>query len=264
MKLRTLICLLLVAGLVQAGDSLKTNVEKLSKGDHRSAQNIARNQYRNPAETLAFFGLKEDMHVVEISPGGGWYMEILAPLLRDKGTYVAAGYDPASTNERVQQRIKGYNAKKEAHPNAYDKVVDGVFSGSKMDLGKAGSADMVLTFRNVHNWMGGDYSEKAFKAFFDVLKPGGVLGLVEHRGPGGEQDPKAQNGYVNQDAVIKMAEAAGFKLEASSEVNANPKDTKNHPRGVWTLPPVLAGDYDEAQYKAIGESDRMTLKFVKP
>jgi predicted methyltransferase len=213
-----------------------------------------------------FFGIEKDMRVVEIAPGGGWYMEILAPLLRDQGTYVAATYDPDSESERERAAFESRHLKKvQANPEIYDKVVTGIWSGEKTDLGAPGSADMVLTFRNVHNWMGGGYADQAFASFYEVLKPGGILGVVEHRGDSSKpQDPKAGSGYVTQDAVIEMAKKAGFELVAQSEINANPKDDKDHPSGVWTLPPVLATkDKDGDKYVEIGESDRMTLKFVK-
>jgi len=266
MKRLLMLALTVFCTFAMSGDSLADEIAALSKGDHRAEGNADRNAYRNPVETLQFFGIEKDMRVVEISPGGGWYMEILAPLLREKGTYVAATYDPNSENERVRAAYESRHKKKlEAHPDLYDKVVDGVFGADKIDLGKPGSADMVLTFRNVHNWMGAGYADKAFAAFYEVLKPGGVLGVVEHRGDASKaQDPKAQSGYVNQDHVIEMAERAGFVLADQSEVNANPKDDKDHPRGVWTLPPVLATKKEDGdKYAAIGESDRMTLKFVK-
>lgn len=238
-------------------------------GDWRSADNRARDAYRHPAETLAFFGLAPGQTVVEITPGGGWYAEILAPYLRGNGQYVAAIVDPAAVAEGrgrdYQQRGKDALEKRFADaPAQYDAAKIVAYDPAAPKFGDAGSADLVLTFRNVHNWRGAGQAEGMFKGFFEVLKPGGVLGVVEHRAA---QDVPAddRSGYVGQAQVIAMAEAAGFVLDGKSEVNANPKDTKDHPNGVWTLPPGNNHDAaDAAKYRAIGESDRMTLRFVKP
>ena len=237
-------------------------------GDWRSAENTARDQYRHPAETLAFFGLEPGQTVVEITPGGGWYAEILAPYLRDDGSYVAAIVDPQAVAEGrgrdYQQRSKDGLEKKFAEaPAQFDRATIVAYDPAAPRFGEPGSADRVLTFRNVHNWLGAGQAEGMFKGFFDVLKPGGVLGVTEHRAAPGNVDP--DSGYVAQTQVVALAEAAGFRLEESSEVNANPKDTKDHPNGVWTLPPGNNHDAEDAQkYRDIGESDRMTLRFVKP
>lgn len=239
------------------------------KGDWRTPANVARDGYRHPAETLSFFGLKPDQTVVEITPGGGWYSEILAPLLRDRGHYVAAIVDPAAVAQGggrdYQQRSKdGLEKKLAASPALYDKTAVVAYSPAAPVFGEAGSADLVLTFRNVHNWRSAGQAEGMFKGFFNVLKPGGVLGVVEHRA---KRDVPADDnsGYVGEAQVIALAEAAGFRLDGKSEVNANPRDTKDHPNGVWTLPPSNNHDPKDAdKYKAIGESDRMTLRFVKP
>lgn len=237
-------------------------------GDWRSAENTARDQYRHPAETLAFFGLEPGQAVVEITPGGGWYAEILAPYLRENGTYVAAVVDPQAVAEGrgrdYQQRSKDGLAKKFAEaPAQFDRATVVAYDPAAPRFGEPGSADRVLTFRNVHNWLGAGQAEGMFKGFFEVLKPGGVLGVTEHRAAPGNVDP--DSGYVAQTQVVALAEAAGFRLEESSEVNANPKDTKDHPNGVWTLPPGNNHDAEDAQkYRDIGESDRMTLRFVKP
>jgi len=236
-------------------------------GDHRSEANKARDQYRHPLETLEFFGLRDDMTVVEIFPGGGWYTEILAPYLKDHGTYYAAGLDPESSQDFARRGAKAFKDKMDAEPDLYGKVKITVLAPpDKTEIAPPGSADMVLTFRNIHNWMAAGTAEQVFAAMFAALKPGGVLGVVEHRGdPKIAQDPKARSGYVNQDFAIQLAEKAGFRFVGGSEVNANPKDTKDHPKGVWTLPPTFAlKDVDRAKYLAIGESDRFTLKFVKP
>lgn len=239
-------------------------------GDHRSEANQARDVYRHPAETLAFFGIKPDMTVVEIWPGGGWYSEILAPYLKDNGTYIAASF----AKEPEGQYADYF---KKARQKLIDKfAADGELYGSPqvtefqppqvLELAPAGSADMVLTFRNVHNWMNADGIDQAFAAFFKALKPGGVLGVVEHRDLAeGDQDPKAPSGYVKESFIISVAKQAGFELVASSPVNNNVKDTKDHEKGVWSLPPTFAlGDENKDHFQAIGESDRMTLKFIKP
>ena len=240
-------------------------------GEHRSAENKARDQYRHPAETLAFFGFQPDHTVVEITPGGGgWYAEVLAPALREQGNYVGVIIDPTKvSNENAQKYYTEQNQKLRdkflANPELYGNTTLLEIDPNAPALGPDGSADLVLTFRNVHNWMGANQAEGMFQAFFDVLKPGGVLGVVEHRAAeGAEVDPKS--GYVAEAKVIEMATAAGFELAEKSEINANPADTKDHPNGVWTLPPTrnTPEGGDAAKYDAIGESDRMTLKFVKP
>ena len=237
-------------------------------GDWRSADNRARDPYRHPAQTLAFFGLTPDQTVVEITPGGGWYAEILAPYLRGQGQYVAAIVDPAAVPEGrgrdYQQRSKDGVEKRFAEaPERFDAARIVGYDPAAPKFGEAESADLVLTFRNVHNWRGSGQAEGMFKGFFEVLKPGGVLGVVEHRAKA-DVPADDRSGYVGEAQVIAMAEAAGFTLDAKSEVNANPKDTRDHPNGVWTLPPGNNHDAADAEkYRAIGESDRMTLRFVK-
>lgn len=238
-------------------------------GDWRSADNRARDPYRHPAETLAFFGLKAGQTVVEITPGGGWYAEILAPYLRGNGQYVAAIVDPAAVAEGrgrdYQQRSRDGLEKRFADaPAQFDAAKIVAYDPAAPEFGQPGSADLVLTFRNVHNWRGSGQAEGMFKGFFEVLRPGGVLGVVEHRAKA-DVPADDRSGYVGEAQVIAMAEAAGFVLDGRSEVNANPKDTKDHPNGVWTLPPGNNHDAADAdKYRAIGESDRMTLRFVKP
>ena len=238
------------------------------KGSWRSPENVARDIYRHPAETLSFFGVKPTDTVVEITPGGGWYSEILAPYLSAQGQYVAAVVDPMAVAEGkgrdYQQRGKTRLEEKfAASPAQYGKAKVVGYSPTTPVFGTPASADVVLTFRNVHNWRSAKQAEGMFKGFYAVLKPGGVLGVVEHRAAADvPEDDKT--GYVGQAQVIALAEAAGFKLDAKSEINANPRDTKDHPNGVWTLPPSNDHDAaDDATYKAIGESDRMTLRFVK-
>ena len=255
------------ASQAQSTDALQTAVAS----GHRTVANVARDAARRPVETLAFFGVKPTDTVVELSPGaGGWYTEMLAPYLREKGLLIAAGDDPASAQPFQQRSAARLRAKFDALPSVYDKVQMAVFdvAAGKLNLAPAGSVDKVLTFRNVHNWMGqGDEAKTraVFAAAYSALKTGGVLGVVEHRLPADrEQNLKAPSGYVHQAYVVKMAESVGFKLDAASEVNANPKDTADHENGVWALPPTFANkDKDRAKYAAIGESDRMTLRFVK-
>ncbi len=248
----------------QAQDALKAAVA----ADHRSVGNVARDVWRHPYETLSFFGVKPTDTVVEIAPGaGGWYTEILAPYLQAQGQLYEASDDPASSSAYYQRSAKRFQAKMDSQ-GVYGKVKVTVFdpAAGKLDMAPAGTADVVLTFRNVHNWMNAGTAPAVFGAAFKALRPGGTLGVVEHRLPASRtQDPKADSGYVQEAAVIKFAQEAGFKLAGRSEVNANPRDTADHEGGVWSLPPTYGlKDKDRAKYQAIGESDRMTLKFVKP
>jgi predicted methyltransferase len=237
-------------------------------GKQRSAANTLRDPARHPYETLSFFGIKPNMTVVEIYPGGGWYTEILAPYLRNDGLLITAENNPQSDDPEERRSAQPLVEKFAKNPEIYDKVKMASFNPSGT-YAPAGSVDMILTFRNVHNWVY-KYDEPTLKKIFSnmyaSLKPGGVLGVVEHRLPESvAQDAQASTGYVHPSFVIKLAEGAGFKLAAQSEINANPKDNANHNGGVWALPPSYANrDVDRAKYAAIGESDRMTLKFVKP
>ena len=243
------------------------SLEDIANGDHRSAENRARNVYRNPGETLEFFGIEPNMTVVEIWPSGGWYTEVIAPYLNDQGQYVAAHWDPEDEREFVQRGVQAFKEKLAERPDLYSGVKMSVLMPPEQwEIAPEGSVDMVVTFRNIHNWMPRGYTEDMFAEFYKALKPGGVLGVVEHRGnPDVEQDPKAASGYVNEAYAITLAEAAGFVLEAKSEVNANPSDTKDYDTGVWTLPPTLRKkEQDKDKYLAIGESDRFTLRFRKP
>ncbi|HEY1991123.1 MAG TPA: methyltransferase [Gammaproteobacteria bacterium] len=234
-------------------------------GSWREPANAARDKYRHPRETLEFFGLKPDMTVVQLWPGSGWYTEILAPVLREHGQLIDAALPPKGFGE--SDNTQRYLEKLKAHPDVYGKVKVVEFAPpSKLDLGAPRSADMVLTFRNAHNWEGDHQLLAVFQAAFKVLKHGGVLGLTDHRAaPGKTVAQTFQSGYMPSDYVIQVAQQAGFKLADQSEINANPKDTKDYPKGVWTLPPTYTlGEKDKAKYAAVGESDRMTLKFVKP
>jgi predicted methyltransferase len=229
----------------------------------RTEANLARDRYRHPRETLGFFGVKPTDTLVEIWPGGGWYAEILAPLVRDGGAYYAAA------NGNGLNGAKALTAKDSA---LYGRIRLAAFPtgrpGADQPAVPAGSADVVLTFRNVHNWMMGEkpFAEDAFRQMFAMLKPGGTLGVVEHRLPeSADAALERSSGYVKVSTVRRLAEQAGFRLAAQSEINANPADTKDHPNGVWSLPPSLRGGAEgRERFLAIGESDRMTLKFVKP
>ena len=244
-----------------------TPLQQILNGKHRSAENKHRDQYRHPEQTLAFFDVKADMTVVEVWPAGGWYTEILAPYLHKEGKLYSAHFSPDYQPTNPKNGLTAYLDKLHKEPKLYGKVEVTVLQPpNDVQIAPANSADRVLTFRNVHNWMKDDQAAAVFSAMFTALKPGGILGIVEHRGASiRPQDPKAVSGYVSEDYVIALARNAGFEFLAKSEINANPKDTKNYPEGVWTLPPVLRlKDKDKAKYLAIGESDRMTIKFVKP
>lgn len=249
-------------------------VEAAIAGEWRSAENVARDVWRNPAETLAFFDIDGDETVMEIWPGGGWYTEVIAPALKaGGGTYVAAGFD-RERSDFARRGMERFESVFVQNPDVYGSVEVVTLSGEGISPLEAGSVDTVLTFRNVHNWMSGGYADKVFEDMFTVLKPGGTLGVVEHRLASAYlQDPKAGNGYVHEDFVKALAVEAGFEFVEASEINANPKDTKDHPFGVWTLPPRSRTQdregntpegFDPAVYVEIGESDRMTLKFRKP
>jgi predicted methyltransferase len=229
---------------------------------HRSAKFVARDKTRHPLAELGFFGIKPDSTIVEIWPGGGYWTEILAPYLKAGGTYYLALPDNVPDEVKATAALR---ARLGADPATYGGIRYTRLGLSSLDIAPAGSADFVLTFRNVHNWMAQGFAPQAFAAFYKALKPGGILGVEEHRGdPAKPQDPKAENGYVRQDYTISLAKAAGFHLIGSSEINANPKDTKAWPEGVWTLPPSFAlGAKDHAKYAAIGEADNFILKFQK-
>jgi predicted methyltransferase len=245
-------------------DALRTAIA----ADTRNPANVARDKYRHPFETLAFFGVKPGDTVVEVWPGGGWYTEILAPYLsRGGGQYFAVDMGP--------ERLSGVRKLMQANPALYGRARSASFPtfGEGEPRVADGSADVVLTFRNVHNWRMGyrredkqDYSQAAFRQMFRMLKPGGTLGVVDHRLPeNADAERERSSGYVKVSTVRHLAEQAGFRLASASEINANPRDTADYPNGVWTLPPSLTlGDQDRERYLAIGESDRMTLRFVKP
>lgn len=261
----SLVALLVVSAPLVAHAHGDHMISAAASGAHRSAENKARDAFRHPVQTLEFLGVKPRQTVVEISPSSGWYTEILAPLLHDKGVFYAAHNDPMAS-ERAAKSVANFQAKLDANPAVYGKVKLTAFGKTKLGaIAPDGSADVVLTFRNIHNWYAGGFAPEAFATFNKALKMGGTLGIVEHQLPEAMADTlQKSSGYMKKSVVIALAEAAGFKLVGSSDINANPKDTHDYPKGVWTLPPNYAeGDTDRAKYAAIGESDRMTLKFEK-
>jgi predicted methyltransferase len=235
-------------------------------GAHRSDANRARDEWRNPKETLLFFGLEPDMTVIELYPGGGWYTEILAPVLRERGQLVAGQFDPEQPPAYRARNVAAYDSMLASNA-VYDSVEVRILQdGPDVSLGDDGSADLVLTFRNLHGWINAGEIDHIFGAAYRVLKPGGVLGVVQHRADeGADPADSARTGYVPTSYVVERAAAAGFELDAASEINANPADTKDYSIGVWALPPSLRGDMDQRDERVeIGESDRMTLRFVRP
>jgi predicted methyltransferase len=265
MLLATVIC----TGFFQSALANNTTLQTVIDGTQRSEANKNRDAARHPRETLEFFGIQPQMTVVELSPGAGWYTEILAPYLRSEGKLIVAFPDPQSKSEYARNSVAKLQQKLKDDPAVYDKVKTATFEPpAKLNFAPNNSVDMVLTFRNIHNWVGG--GDKNMKQIFEnvyaSLKKGGVFGVVEHRLPAVIKDHnvKLAKGYVPEAYVIKTAESVGFKLAAKSEINANPKDTVDHEGGVWALPPTLVNkEADRQKYADIGESDRMTLKFVK-
>lgn len=267
MKKVTLIASLLIAGLSSSMANADEALNNAINSDFRQAKNASRDVYRHPAETLTFFGISPTQTVIELWPGNGWYSEILAPYLAPKGQYIAASFE---TNPSTDTPGNRYRANIGVKFDAWMTANKALFGNAKMvtfdpphkmDLGAEASADLVLTFRNLHNWASSDQLESVFSVSYKVLKEGGVFGVVEHRANKGMN---ISSGYVDQTEMIALAKKVGFSLVESSEINANPKDTKDYVKGVWTLPPSLAlGDTDKEKYQAIGESDRMTLKFIK-
>ncbi len=254
---------------VQAGESAtQSQLATILASEGRAEGNSNRDQYRNPVETLAFFEVTPQQTVVEIWPGrNGWYTEILAPLLREDGQLYCAHWSDQSSRAYFRDSRAAFDEKLAAQPQVYDRVQITILEPPEATaIAPAETADRVLTFRNVHNWMKGGQADAVFAAMFSALKPGGILGVVEHRAPAGtSEEVMISSGYVTEARVIELAEAAGFELAGESEINANPLDSADHPNGVWSLPPSLrGGDQDRSSYLEIGESDRMTLKFRRP
>ncbi len=225
---------------------------------------VARDSSRHPAEELAVFGIKPSMTVVELWPGGGYWTEILGSYLAKSGAYYVALPAPGDADE--DKGVAKWRARVEAQKARLGTIHETTLGPGHFEIAPPGSADLVLTFRNLHNWMDAGYADQALAACFTALKPGGILGIEEHRGRNDKpQDPKAKDGYVRQDYTVALAKKAGFILVGSSEINANPKDTKDWVDGVWTLPPTLSqGDKDRDRYLAIGEADNFILEFRKP
>lgn len=272
--IRAVIFSLMFVGLLSACNnqsnaesSIADAVSKHLAASHRSEAKQARDSHRHPAETLAFFGISNDMHVVELWPGGGWYSDILAPYLRDQGQLTVASFNPnkpPAFRGQVEAKLRGHFAQ---YPEVFDRVRVVPFAPpEEVTLAPDATVDAVLTFRSNHNWLRELSLPQVYQSAFAALKPGGVMGVVQHRAPPGTSAAESRKiGYMDEALVIEMATQAGFMLEAKSEINANPLDSKDHPKGVWTLPPSYRlGDVDREKYQAIGESDRMTLRFRKP
>jgi len=254
------------------GETAPATLEAAVAGSWRLPADRARDPWRHPVESLRFWDLKPGQTVVEFWPGAGWYTDIVAPFLAATGGKLYAA-DLQAADPEGREMVEAYRRRLQAKPKLYGKVEVTAFGPTSGPVAPAGSADLVLFLRNLHNWMAAGLAEKAFRDAFAALKPGGVLGIEEHRAdPAAVPDMMASSGYVPQAYVAQLAKEAGFELAAASEINANPKDTRDHPFGVWTLPPVRRSSprgqppdphFDHARYDAIGESDRMTLKFVK-
>lgn len=247
--------------------SMDERMGSILSSDHRSEANKARDKWRHPGQTLKFFEVQPQHAVLEVSPGGGWYSEILAPFVKGHGKLTLAVFADDSKSEYRVKMNRELKARVQDQSDVFGSVQYVVFEPPIIGpLGKEDEYDRILTFRNVHSWLPEEQVEAVFKEFFRVLKPGGIFGVVQHRLPeNAKADPVKTRGYVKESLVIELAERAGFSLAAKSEINSNSKDKAFHPKGVWTLPPGFAlGDKDKAKYEAIGESDRMTLKFIKP
>jgi len=261
---------LCAASMMMGGAAVKASAHEhgnilkgIIAGDHRSAANKARDKYRNPAKTLHFFGLMPEMTLVEIWPGGGgWYQEILAPYMHAKGTYYSAGFDLSAMEGYAFKSNNALAARLGSDASLYGKViVTELVPPAKVEIAPAGSVDMVVSFRNYHNWQMRGVEKDVLKAVYTALKPGGIFGLTDHR----SDTSDGKDGYIKPADLLAAAAEAGFVLVAQSEINANPKDTHTHEKGVWTLPPRLSGNAaDHDKMRAIGESDRLTMKFMKP
>jgi predicted methyltransferase len=256
---------LILSTTVMAGDT-SAELDKVLQGSQRDTKNITRDIYRHPKETLMFFDLQTDMKVLEILPGRGWYTEILAPLMKDSGELTVASFGDTHPSKYLRNTHINFMKKMNTDTDTYGKVEVVVFNndGYLKDI-PDNSIDMVVTFRNTHNWIRRGGIEEIYAAFSRVLKPGGILGVVQHRADkGSDYKASAEKGYVPESYLINLVEDAGFELVKKSDVNANLSDSKDYPEGVWSLPPSYREkDKDRAKYTAVGESDRMTLKFIK-
>jgi len=260
-----MLALFTITSTVMAGN-ISADVDKVIQGTHRDAANVVRDVYRHPKQTLMFFDLQSNMKILEILPGRGWYTEILAPLLKDKGELTVASFGDTHPVEFLRNIHINFTKMMDANPDTYGKVKRVVFNkDSYLKDIPDDSMDMVVTFRNTHNWIRFGGVEDIYAAFNRVLKPGGVLGVVQHRAnAGSDVKASAESGYVPESYLINMVEDAGFELVKKSEVNANLADSKDYPEGVWSLPPTFREkDKDRDRYTAIGESDRMTMRFIK-
>ena len=258
-------CLLPALGCATGHSRELQELERLRAASHRGERNRARDSYRHPVEVITFFGIRPDSTVVEILPGSaGYYMEMLAPFVRERGLYIAASRDERALSQYLADHQKLLDRLR-AEPALYGRVKVTRFNAGLHDVAPPESADFVITLRNLHNWIERGEVEGALRAFHRALKPGGVLGVVDHRGrTDRDQEAQMKSGYVREDYAIALIERHGFRLAGSSQINANPRDTKDHPEGVWTLPPTYRlRNEDRAKYAAIGESDRFTLKFVR-
>ncbi|KXI28255.1 class I SAM-dependent methyltransferase [Paraglaciecola hydrolytica] len=268
--MKRLVKFAVLASLVTCSPVFADTLQDAIQSDSRTTAERSRDEYRHPQQTLRFFDVQPNMAVAEIAPGGGWYSNILAPLLKEKGQYYAAhNYVDDKSSDYYRKGLAAFKEKVASDANFSNTKVTAFHPTKALDFAPAGSLDRVLTFRNVHNWYMGDGQtgiDNAFASFFKALKPGGVLGVVEHSLPESFDDEfQKKSGYMKKSFVVAAAEKAGFILIASSDVNANPLDSSDHEKGVWTLPPSLRlGEQDRARYLAIGESNRMTLKFIKP
>ena len=269
-SLKTFLALFLVLPTIGFGnnhDKSDLSLEVLINSGHRSPENIARNSSRHPIATLEFFGLEKNMTVVEILPASGWYTEIIAPYVAEEGKFYAAHFSPNSNLNYAARSLEGFEEKMTAESEIYGKVtIRHIDPPHEVIIAPPESADIAMTFRNVHNWIMVGQELEYFETFYAALKPGGILGVVEHRAlPGASIEVMETSGYVTEDYVKEIAAKAGFEFVDSSEINANPKDLTEYPGGVWSLPPSYRlGDQNRDHYTAIGESDRMTLRFVKP
>jgi predicted methyltransferase len=264
--IRTITAAALLLAVSAPAFAADASLDKAIADPQRSAEFSSRDAFRHPVAELEFFGIKPTDTVVEIWPSGGYWTEILAPYLHDKGTLYEAGLPTDTGKDGIEKARAKFQSKLDADPARFGKITVTQFWKDHYDIAPEGSADLVVTFRNLHNWMPAGYADGAMTAFFKALKPGGILGIEDHRAPTDKpQDPKADDGYVRQDYAIELAKKAGFEFVGSSEIDANPKDTKDWPKGVWTLPPSFAlGDQDHDKYAAIGEADNFVLKFRKP